>query len=320
MSCFLDDADTVAAWAETATTGMELAIPLADLGLSAGDLPRIIHLWTMIGDREGYAANQGLPSMRNASGDGNQVVNPGHAPVNFTDPESGPTAGAVISDFSDFELDVTYSAWADGTFTSGPDDFRVQSTDYGGGLHDIDPDIDASGAARMVFDLTLNPANQTDKVVVILVDADGTERVYRFDGLTNGTHSLIRDLSDYNNDYAPGTVPGLDLATIAVFHVAGAFHHGDPGLPMDVTFDHLELVGGLLNFESRAARICLGTVAGDADCDGDSDLADFALLQQCFGMEADPALPMECAQLDFVPDRVIDDQDVPGFVTALNGP
>ncbi len=89
---------------------------------------------------------------------------------------------------------------------------------------------------------------------------------------------------------------------------------------MDVTFDNLALVGQPRNFEARAARICLSTVAGDADCDGDNDLVDYSLLQECIGVVADPVLPMECEQLDFVKDRIIDDQDIAGFVSVLEGP
>jgi hypothetical protein len=318
--CFEESAAVVADRARTANTGVEMAVPLADLGLTAADLPRIIHVWTLLGDATGGASDQSLPSMRNVSSAGNQVSVAGNAPVNFTDPLLPSTANAVLSDFGNFSLDGTYGVWTTAVFTAGPDSFRVESRDFGGGLHDIIPDVNAAGATNLELDVTLNPANQTDKIVVVLVDADGTERVYRFENLTNGSHNLSVPLSRYINDNQVGAVRGLDLANIAVFHIGGAFHHGNPGVIMDLTFDELRLTGKPRNFEARAARVCLGTIDGDADCDGDNDLVDIALLQQCIGVESDPLLPMECARLDFTRDGEVTAADMAGFDALLTGP
>jgi hypothetical protein len=320
LPCFQDDAQTVAALAELATTGAELAIPLADLGLTPADLPRIIHVWTVIGSRQGSAANQSLPSMRNASFEGNQVVNPGEPPVDFTAPESGPDAGAVLSDFSNFLPSGQYGVWDPADYTAGPDTFRVQSSDWGGCYFFLDPNIDAGGATDLVLDVTLNPNNATDRVVVVLVDADGTTRVWRWDNLANGTYSLTKPLGSFVSEDNPGAIPGLDLSALAQFNIAGAFHHGNPGIALDITFDNLALVGGLRNFEARAARICLGTIPGDGDCDGDNDVVDVALLQQCFGSFSDPIFPMECEQLDLVKDGVIDGLDFDAFTGLVTGP
>ncbi len=321
--CFQDSANAVANLALQATTGMELAIPLADLGISPASLPRVIQLWTMVADREGYSSNQSLPSMRNVTGIGNQVVNAGDAPVNFTTTATG-SALAVLSNFSNFTLSSVYGRWADPnstTITSGPTSFRVQSRDWGGGLYDLQPDVSASGATSLVVDFTFNSGNQADKLVVILVDADNTQRVYRFDDLpTTGTFHLVRELSTYNNDNNPGSIPGLDLGNLAVFHIAGAFNHGNPGVPMDVTFDNLELVGGVRNFEARAARVCLSTVPADADCNGRNDMIDVALFQQCFGKTRNPVFPMECEQLDLVKDGIINMQDFAVFSGLIGGP
>jgi hypothetical protein len=320
-ACFSDSAATVAALALPATTGMEMAIPLADLGLAPADLPRVVQLWTLVADRQGAASNQSLPSMRNATGLGNQVVNPGSPPVNFTNTASGATTGALLSDFSNFTLSATYGRWSTGTFTSGPTSFRVQSTDWGGGLYDLQPDVDATGATTMVLDFTFNPGNQADKLVVILVDADNTQRVYRFDDLaTTGTYHLTRDLASFNNDNNPGTIPGLDLGHLAVFHIAGAYNHGNPGVPMDATFDNLQLLGGVHNYEARAARICLSTVPADADCNGRNDLLDAALLQRCYGMLRSPVFPMEAEQLDLNRDGLISFPDVQGLMGLIGGP
>jgi len=84
--CFLETPDEVAARARTAVLGFEMAIPLADLGLSASDLPREIRIFTHVGNGDGgFASDQGLPSMRNQSAAGSQVSNFGGA-SNFTDP------------------------------------------------------------------------------------------------------------------------------------------------------------------------------------------------------------------------------------------
>ncbi|HRX85917.1 MAG TPA: hypothetical protein P5572_12940 [Phycisphaerae bacterium] len=319
-ACHLESAATVAQRAREATRGFEMAIPLADLGLSAADLPRIIHVWAEIGDELGFAYDQSLPSMRNASGAGNQVSNPGNAPANFTNPGAPPATNAVLSDFSNFALTDTYDGWTTASFTSGATAFTVQGTDWGGGYYDLDPNVDASSATDLELQVTLNPSNQTDKIVVVLTDDDGTERVYRFENLSNGTQTLALPLSRYVNDNNPGTVPGLDLANISFFHIAGAYHNGNPGVIMDVTFDNLALIGAARNYEARAAAICLGTVDGDADCDGDNDLVDIALLQRCVGVQADPVLPMACERLDFVKDGQVDTLDLTAFEALLDGP
>lgn len=319
-ACFADDPNTVAAMAHTAADGVEMAIPFADLGIEPNSLPRIIQVWTMIGDRTGFAANQSLPSMRNASYEQNQVLNPGGPPVDFTSPASGPTAGALLSNFTTFDPNNVYGVWAPNDFTLDPNGLRVQSTDWGGAYAFLSPWADATGATEIELEVTLNPANQTDKVVVVLFDGDGTVWVYRWDDLTNGSHVLSKAISDIASEDAVGSEPGLDLANIGQFNIAGAFHNGNPGLPLDITFKRLELVGGIRNFEARAARFCLSTIAGDGDCDGDNDMIDIALLQQCMGSVASPVFPMECEQLDLVKDGVMDDQDAASFVGLITGP
>ncbi len=318
--CFMDATATVAAQAESADSGVELAIPLADLGLSAADFPRVVQLSAIIGDRLGPASNQSLPSMRNSSIDGNQVVNPGEAPVNFTDPFSGPGAGAVISDFSNFTPTGSYGTWDAADFTAGADDFTVASTDFGGCFFIFPSAVNAGGAAEIVLDVTVNPANAADRIIAILYDGDGTVRVWDFDIPGPGTWTLSKNLSDFLQEDAPGSVPGLNLSNLTQFNIAGTFANGNPGVTYDVTFDNLELVGGVRNFESRAARICLGTVDGDGDCDGDNDLIDIALLQQCGGRTPDPVFPMECEQLDLFKDGMIDDADLSAFESLIDGP
>ncbi len=319
LPCFSDSAAAVSALALQATTGVEMSIPLADLGLTSADLPRIIHLWAESGEQLGFASNQSLPSMRNSSYEGNQVVNPGDAPVKFTSPESGPNAGAVLSSFSSFVPSGTYAAWTTATFTSGATTFRVQSTDFGGCYFTLSPSANATGATTLVVDVTLNPANQTDRLNVILFDGDGTVREFVFLGLTNGVKHLTVDMRNYTNQNSPGSVPGLDLSNLVQFNIAGAFHNNPPRT-LDMTFDNLQLVGGVRNFEARAARVCLSTVPGDGDCDGDNDLIDVALFQQCFGSTASPVFPMECEQLDLVKNHVINSQDFASLEPLITGP
>ena len=318
LPCFADPASAVATLAHSADTGVELAIPIADLGLSAGSLPRIIHLWTVVGGRDGAASNQSLPSMRNRSFEGNQIPNPGEAPVNFTTPESGPSAGGVVCDFNNFWPSGQWGSFdPNSSFTSDPNEFTIAATEQGGSWTALDPAVDAAGATHAVLDVTINAGNLADKVVIVLIDADGTTRLFNFVHSGPGRQLITVALSDYAAENDPGTSPGLDVSALTQFNVQGDWY---PNNPLNMTFHNLELAGGLGNYEARAARICLGTVLGDGDCDGDNDLLDTALLQQCAGMVRDPVLPMECEQLDLAVDGVIDAQDSGGFVSLIDGP
>ena len=319
LACFDEDAATVAAQAETTTTGIEMAIPLADLGLTSLDLPKIIQLSALVNDKKGFASNQSLPAMRNTSYEGNQVVNPGQTPVNLTDPTSGPSTSVLITDFANFDPNGAFGVWTFSDFTSGPDDFTVDSHDFGGCYYFLNPLVDATGTATIELEVTLNPDNQTDRLVLVLFDTDGSVWLYRWDNLTNGTQTLRRALTEPTQIDAAGAEPGLNLASLGQINLQGAFHNGNPGDVMDITFHNLQLVGGVRNFEARAARICLGTVAGDGDCDGDNDMADAALLQQCFGKQY-LVPPMECLQLDLVPDGEVNKLDYDSFETLITGP
>lgn len=68
--------------------------------------------------------------------------------------------------------------------------------------------------------------------------------------------------------------------------------------------------------DSNAVFSVVPGANGDADEDGDVDLADFAVLQNCFGQAANGA----CARLDFDGGGVIDAADVTEFVNRLQGP
>ncbi len=165
-------------------------------------------------------------------------------------------AGVQLADFSNFGLTSTYNAWNSGAFTPSATDFRVQANDFGGGWRELANAIDATGETTLQVKLDVNPGNVADAFNIVLIDADGTERVYRFDNLTVGQDQLLTiDLADFAQDNAVGGVPGLDLSKLTVFHLQGTFGNGSPGLPMDLTFDNLSLGAG--------GPALLGDVDGD---------------------------------------------------------
>ncbi len=158
----------------------------------------------------------------------------------FTAPAS---AAVVLSDFTGFALSGTYVQWDFGTFTDNGTDWTVQANDFGGGWHVLAAPVDGSGSDTLEVQLDVNPGNVADKFNVVLIDGDGTERVYRFDNLVAGAgQTLTVPLANFLQDNNPGGVPGLDISNLTVFHLQGTFENGDPGLLMDLTFDNLALV------------------------------------------------------------------------------
>jgi hypothetical protein len=157
---------------------------------------------------------------------------------------TAPAAGqATLSDFSSFSLTGTYEVWSTAVFTSGATDFRLQSAgDFGGGWKDLPAPVNASGAVSLDLILDVNQANVASLMNIVLIDGDGTERVYRFSGLSVGAdQTFSKDLSDFLQDNLPGSTPGLNLADLRTFHLQGTFSNGNPGQLMDLTFDNLSL-------------------------------------------------------------------------------
>ena len=153
-----------------------------------------------------------------------------------------PGSGVLLSDFGDFNLTDTYNQWDNGSFTAGPDDFRVQAYDYGGGWTNFASPIDATGESDLRVRLDVNADNAADAFNIVLIDGDGTQRVYRFDTLTAGDNQTLSvSLDDYLQDNVAGSVAGLDLSDLRSFHIQGSFGNGEPGLFMDLTFDNLSL-------------------------------------------------------------------------------
>jgi hypothetical protein len=84
-SCFCDSVATVMAAAATATKGFEVAIPFADIGVTA--LPATVNVWVYVAAGGDFGSDQGLPSVR-----GTRVTmksNAGSGPTDFTTPIPG---------------------------------------------------------------------------------------------------------------------------------------------------------------------------------------------------------------------------------------
>ena len=170
-----------------------------------------------------------------------------------------PISPVLLSDFSNATFTDVYEAWVGGSvITSGATDLRVEATDFGGGYFDLAAPIDATGATALNFTLTANPADVSGALNVVLIDADGTESVFRLDGIVNGaTDEYIIDLTNNaNGENAPGTIPGLDPSAIVTSHAQGIFANDNPGLVMDLTLDNLALT-------SDGTPIVEGDLTGD---------------------------------------------------------
>jgi beta-glucanase (GH16 family) len=184
-----------------------------------------------------------------------------------------------LSDFSNFSLNGTYAQWDSGIFSPTANDFRVQANDWGGGWTNLSAPVDATGQTTLEVQLDVNPGNVADAFNIVLIDGDGTERVYHFGSLTAGDNQILTiNLDDYQQDNQVGGTPGLDISNLIVVHTQGSFGNGDPGLPMDVTFDNLALTGG--------TTIVL---EGDVDGDGYVGIADLNIILGEWNLGTPPA-------------------------------
>jgi hypothetical protein len=149
-------------------------------------------------------------------------------------------AEVTLSDFSNFNLTGTYGAWGSGTFTSGATAFTVQANANGGGFKVLPAPFNASGNDTISIRMNVNAGNVADKFNIVLVDGDGTERAYRFDGIAVGDNqTFTKNVASFLGDNAPGSTPGLDLANLTAFHLQGTFVNADA---MNMTFDNLSFV------------------------------------------------------------------------------
>jgi hypothetical protein len=149
-------------------------------------------------------------------------------------------AQVTLSDFSNFTLNGTYAAWETGIFTSGATAFTVQANANGGGFKNLAPAVNASGNNTISVRMNVNSGNVADKFNIVLFDGDGTARVFRFENIGIGNNqTFTKNVANFLQDNAPGSVPGLNLATLTAFHLQGTFENN---AAMNMTFDNLSLV------------------------------------------------------------------------------
>lgn len=145
----------------------------------------------------------------------------------------------LVSDYNQFNLSGMYGSWGNPgvtTITSGPTSFTVESSGFGGGFFDIDPQIDATGETRIELHVTIGPGSSLPGVVLALVDGDGTLQNYAWYALVDGDHLLTKTIGDTTFGGEPGSIPGMDLSTLDFFHI-----QVDGGPAYRVSFNNLEL-------------------------------------------------------------------------------
>ena len=147
-------------------------------------------------------------------------------------------ADITLSDFSAFELSGTYNDWDFGTFSPGPDDWRVEASSFGGGWKFLDAAIDASAENQIEIVVTTNPLNEAASFNLVLFSGNGaTQAGWNF-SLLDGTNTYLADLNnpDFFNS---GDINSWDTSDIwDQWHLQGSFANSDL---MDLTFDDLTL-------------------------------------------------------------------------------
>jgi hypothetical protein len=154
-------------------------------------------------------------------------------------------AETTLSTFDNFNLDGLFASCASATTVSGPTSYAITSSGYGSGYKAINPPIDATGETNVELTVTLSGTGGSNSPIsgpiVSLVDADGTFYNYAWYGQTSGSHVLTAKLGAPSFVSAAGSVPGLDLANLAFFHL-----QDDPGAyagQYTITFESLRLTG-----------------------------------------------------------------------------
>ncbi len=144
----------------------------------------------------------------------------------------------TLSDFSNFGLAGTYEDWNSGTFTSGPEEFRVQATNFGGGWYLMDAPVDASAASLREIFGTANSANEAEAFNVVLFSGAGTTQAgFNFE-IIPGKQAYTGDLN--NPDFFnAGDINSWDTTDLwDQWHLQGSFQNQNP---LDLTFDNLAL-------------------------------------------------------------------------------
>jgi hypothetical protein len=194
------------------------------------------------------------------------------------------SADTLVTDFNDFSLTGVYSSWSFGTLTSGPDSFRVQSSDYGGGFFELDPNVDATGETTIELEVTINDADPEVGlgIILVLVDEDITQLNYgqtsasipEFPGwfglLPGETYTLTASIAnDWYQISGFGADGVLDISDLGHFHLQIDVGFGQANY--DVEFNNLALTGGAV------------AIPGDTDGDGDVDANDIAVVSANYG-------------------------------------
>lgn len=153
-------------------------------------------------------------------------------------------ADTTISTFDEFTSNALYASWATGTVESGPTSYSITATGYGSNWK-YNP-VDGSGNTTVELTVTLSgppAASGFLGPIITLVDADGTSCDYAWYGQTLGQHVLTKAVDSPTRIGVPGSIVGLDLATLTHLHLQldpGGF--GTSG-PYTVEWENLSLIG-----------------------------------------------------------------------------
>lgn len=132
---------------------------------------------------------------------------------------------------------AAFGSWTSGTITPGTTSYDVSASGYGGQYVDVAPDVDATGNSNIEVTVNLTVPSGTAAAIVTLGDADGTEWIYEWYGLTSGAQVLLKPLSAHAAVSVPGTTPGLDLANLSYVFIQGN------GNPYTIQWQNLRITG-----------------------------------------------------------------------------
>lgn len=194
-----------------------------------------------------------------------------------------PADPSIISDFNGTGLFGGYDSWATATITPGPESLRVVSSGFGGAPGQAFGSLQAGGTTHVELDATINSADGPINLVALVEDADGTQNVWRWNGLTstngvNGTNNhvlsfrmetvttegpfdetptFVDNADSWQTvylDLTPGDLTDndvLDLDNITFFHVQVDPQQDAPNNSYDVSFNNLRVVDAPGSFDTN---------------------------------------------------------------------